>query len=197
MKGFNEDGGNYVFTAKTAQQDILKPNLIELNGIVGEVYQADKTRTDITAARGLFQNDTGVLQLYDQINVDSQTGLKARLIEAKIETKKDLLTSTKPVLVEFPNGSVKSQRLTLRQKAREATFAGSVLAELTPPPDEKKEKPAVATGDAATSAMFTPCERTDHHRVRTARSQRRQQESRLRRRRARAPGRRKPDEPRT
>lgn len=155
-EGFNEDGGSYVFTAKTAQQDILKPNVIAMNGIVGEVYQADKTRTDITAARGQFQNDSGILQLYDQINVDSQTGLKARLTEATIQTKKDLLTSAKPVLVEFPNGSVKSQRMTLRQKAREATFAGAVIAELTPPPDEKKDTPDVATGDAATSAMFTP-----------------------------------------
>jgi lipopolysaccharide transport protein LptA/LPS export ABC transporter protein LptC len=155
-EGFNDDGGSYVFTAKTAQQDILNPNVITLNGIVGEVYQADKTRTDITAVRGQFLNDKGILKLFEQINVDSQTGLKARLTEATMRTKEDLLTSSQPVLVEFPNGSVKSQRLTLRQKAREATFSGAVFAELTPPPEEKKETPIVEQETGATAAMFTP-----------------------------------------
>lgn len=156
-EGFSDDGGSYVFTAKTAKQDILQPNLIALDGIVGELYQADKTRTDITAARGQYSNDSSVLQLFDQINIDSQTGLKARLTEATLRIKTDLITSSQPVVVEFPNGSVKSLRLTLYQKKREAYFAGSVVAELTPPPDEtKKDTPAPEEKSDPTSAMFTP-----------------------------------------
>ena len=118
-EGFNKDGGSYVFTAKTAQQDLSLPGIVKLNGIVGEVYQADKTRTDITATRGVFDNEKNVLDLFEAINVDSQSGLKERLTRATILTKEDLLTSDEPVQVEFPNGSVRSKRMTLRQKARE------------------------------------------------------------------------------
>ncbi|HEX2841497.1 LPS export ABC transporter periplasmic protein LptC [Hyphomicrobium sp.] len=157
-EGFNKDGGRYVFTAKTAQQNLTTPNVIKLNGIVGEIYQADKTRTDVTAVRGVFNNEKNLLDLYEEINVDSQSGLKARLTQATIQTKEDLLTSTEPVIVEFPNGSVRSNKMTLRQKAREATFTEEVVVQLTPPPDDKPKEPAAeeAAQKSAGSALFTP-----------------------------------------
>ena len=157
-EGFNKDGGSYVFTAKTAEQDLTLPNVVKLNGIVGEVHQADKTRTDITATRGVFNNEKNVLDLYEEINVDSQSGLKARLTRATILTKEDLLTSDEPVLVEFPSGSVRSKRMTLRQKAREATFVEEVSVVLTPPSDEKRKAPSEDTppDEAANGALFTP-----------------------------------------
>lgn len=156
-EGFNKDGGSYVFTAKTAQQqDLTMPNVINLHGIVGEVYQADKTRTDITATRGIFNNEKSILDLYEEINVDSQSGLKARLTRATILTKEDLITSEEPVLVEFPNGNVRAHKMTLRQKAREATFAENVEVELTPPPDEKKPEAPAAETPPAESAIFAP-----------------------------------------
>lgn len=156
-EGFNKDGGRYVFTAKTAQQDLATPHVIKLNGIVGEIYQADKTRTDVTAVRGVFNNEKNLLDLYEEINVDSQSGLKARLTQATIQTKEDLLTSTEPVIVEFPNGSVRSNKMTLRQKAREATFTEDVVVQLTPPPDDKPKEAAAEEAEqkSADSALFT------------------------------------------
>jgi LPS export ABC transporter protein LptC/lipopolysaccharide transport protein LptA len=154
-EGFGKDGGSYVFTAKTAEHDLALRNVVKLNGITGEIYQPDKTRTDVTATRGVFDNEKNLLELFEEINVDSESGLKARLTRATILTKEDLLTSDEPVLVEFPNGSVRSKRMTLRQKAREATFADEVAVILTPPPDSKKNaEEAAPTADS--SAMFTP-----------------------------------------
>lgn len=156
-EGFNKDGGSYMFTAKSAQQDLTIPNVINLNAITGEVYQADKTRTDITAARGVFNNAKSILDLYEEINVVSQSGLKARLTRATLLTKEDLLTSPEPVVVEFPSGSVRAKQMTLRQKAREATFTEDVLVELTPPADDKPKDPAAETKkNADGSALFTP-----------------------------------------
>lgn len=156
-EGFGKDGSSYVFTAKTAEQDLTLPNVVKLNSIVGELYQADKTRTDITAVRGVFNNEKSLLDLYEEINVDSQSGLKARLTQATILTKEDLLTSNEPVLVEFPNGSIRSKQMTLRQKAREATFVEEVAVVLTPPPDEKKTTAEATPEKAADSgALFTP-----------------------------------------
>lgn len=152
-ESFNKDGSSYVFTAKSAQQDLALPSVVKLDGIVGEVYQPDKTRTDITARRGVYDNDKSVLDLYEEINVDSESGLKARLTQATILTKEDLLTSDAPVQVEFPNGSVVAKRMTLRQKAREATFVEEVVVVLTPPPDARQAAPQDAAQGAA---VFTP-----------------------------------------
>jgi LPS export ABC transporter protein LptC/lipopolysaccharide transport protein LptA len=154
-EGFGKDGSSYVFTAKSAEQDFTVPGVVKLNSIVGEIYQADKTRTDVTATRGVFDNEKSVLDLFEEINVDSQSGLKARLTQATILTKEDLLTSDQPVLVEFPNGSVRSKQMRLRQKAREATFVEEVAVTLTPPQDEKKP-PQEASTQSAEGALFTP-----------------------------------------
>ena len=151
-EGYNKDGGRYVFAAQTAQQEGASMSVVLLNGITGELYQADGTRTDVTAARGRFDNGASVLQLFDEINVDSKSGLKARLTEATIRTKEDLLTSANPVLVEFPNGSVRGNRLVLRQKLGQASLGGNVVAELTPPADEA----AAAKPPTDQNAMFTP-----------------------------------------
>jgi len=162
-EGFNKDGSSYVFTAKTAEQDLATPNVVKLNGIVGEVHQPDKTRTDITAARGVYNNEKSLLDLYEEINVDSQSGLKARLTQATILTKEDLLTSKEPVLVEFPSGSIRAKQMTLRQKAREATFVEEVAVQLTPPSnasakesDPAKEQNAGAPASDGKGALFTP-----------------------------------------
>jgi LPS export ABC transporter protein LptC len=158
-EGFTKDGGSYVFSAATAQQDPTLPNVVKLNGIVGEVFQADKTRTDITATRGVFNNERSILDLYEEINVDSQSGLKARLTRATILTEEDLLTSDEPVLVEFPSGSVRSNKMTLRQKAREATFAENVEVVLTPQQDDKASETTeneVAPARQDDGALFTP-----------------------------------------
>lgn len=158
-EGFTKDGGSYVFSAATAQQDPTLPNVVKLNGIVGEVFQADKTRTDITATRGVFNNERSILDLYEEINVDSQSGLKARLTRATILTEEDLLTSDEPVLVEFPSGSVRSNKMTLRQKAREATFAENVEVVLTPQQDDKAPEATeneVAPARQDDGALFTP-----------------------------------------
>lgn len=160
--GFGKDGMSYTFTAKTADPNLTNPSVVTLNGISGEIFQADKTRTDVTATRGVFNNDESVLELYEAIDVVSESGLKAKLTRATILTKEDLLTSPEPVVVEFPTGSVRSQQMKLRQKAREATFTEDVKVELQPPPDETKAKQpeeaqAEASQDATDqTALFTP-----------------------------------------
>ena len=160
-EGFGKDGMSYKFTAKTADPDLTNPNVVTLNSISGEIYQADKTRTDVTAARGVFNNNESVLELYEQIDVVSESGLKAKLTRATILAKEDLLTSPEPVAVAFPSGTVHAKQMTLRQKAREATFTEDVQVELTPPADDQPktdpvEAPDAAAGSSDTAALFTP-----------------------------------------
>jgi lipopolysaccharide transport protein LptA/LPS export ABC transporter protein LptC len=151
-EGFGEDGSSYTFAAKTAQQELTNMGQIKLNEITGAVIQPDKTKTDITAVRGLFNHTAGVLDLYEQIDVVSQSGLKAKLTRATIVTKENLITSDEPVFIEFPSGNIRAKNMRLRQKAREATFADTVEVELTPPAPAANT--AAPTGNA--SSLFAP-----------------------------------------
>jgi len=158
FEGFMKGGGRYAFTAKTARQELATPQIVNLDAITGQVFQADKSRTDIDAVRGVFDNGKSILELYEQINVVSESGMKAKLTRATILTKEDLMTSDEPVVVEFPNGVIHSKEMALRQKAREATFANEVTVELTPPPDSKPKQPAAGDGSGVGqgSSLFVP-----------------------------------------
>lgn len=150
-EGFGKDGSNYVLDAKTAQQDTGELTQIRLNEITGTLVQVDKTKTLFSAARGDYNSKTSVLELYDKINVSSDNGFKAELTRATLAAKENTLVSKVPVAVEFTGGSVKSNEMTLRHKAREITFVDNVVARMVP---DKAKTPNPAAAPASSAQMF-------------------------------------------
>ena len=140
-EGFTKDGGTYVVTAKTALPDFKNPTQVQLNGIVGEMFDVRKSRTDFTAGHGLYDTKADKLDLSEGITVITQTGMKAQLQIATMHTKTGVLVSEAPVKVEMPTGVITAKKLNLNQKTRDIAFADSVVAHLVPPP-----KPGVAGG---------------------------------------------------
>lgn len=156
-EGFGKDGSAYKFAAKSAQQELTNPTFVKLEGITGKLVQADRTETDVTATRGTFDNKASLLELFDGIEVVSQNGMKVKLPKATVQTKESLLTSQDPVVVEFPAGTINAVGLTLRQKAREVTFASQVVAHLVPAkasPAAADGKPVAAEPAAARAGLF-------------------------------------------
>lgn len=177
-EGFNKDGGRYVVSALTAQQDFAKPGIITLNAIKGEFHQADQTRTDLTASRGVFDSKANRLDLEQTIKVVSTSGLTADLTQATLLVKENKLTSSAPVRVAMPSGTVTANAMTLEQKTRKVTFTDNVRTHLTPqgktpirpagaPDGAAPDRPAASGGpidiaanrldidDAAGSALYS------------------------------------------
>lgn len=154
-EGFGRDGSSYEVSAKTAQQDLKNLSLIKLNGISGRLVEADKNVTRMTGARGVFNHSTNVLELEEAIDINSDSGLKARLSSATVLAKEGLITSNTPVSVEFPGGMVTSNALSIRQKIREATFTDAVKARLIPrQPAAKEGTESAAPADPGASASL-------------------------------------------
>ena len=155
-EGFGKDGSAYAIKAATAQQDLKNTSLIKLNAISGVLTKPDKKKTELTAARGVFNHTENVLELEEAIDINADSGLKAKLTRATVQTKEGLITSNEPVLVEFPGGSVQSNTMTLRQKAQEITFAdareSSAAAAKKEEAAEAKPKPAAPGTFAASDA---------------------------------------------
>ncbi len=152
-EGYGDDGTSYTFTAKTAQQDLATPNKIILDAISGTIFSADKARTDVTAARGIFDRKKSILELLQRIDVNSESGLKATLSRATLFTKTSVLVTNYPVVVEFPSGTVRSQKMTLKQKERQVSFVDKVEMRLKPEP-QKAAEPAPAAKTASASTPF-------------------------------------------
>jgi lipopolysaccharide transport protein LptA/LPS export ABC transporter protein LptC len=125
-EGFNKDGGRYWVKAETAQQDLKNMSLIKLNAITGEMTDAKKAKTTLTAKRGTFDNKANVLELYESIDVAGDAGMKAHLTRATIQTKDNIITSSEPVLVMMEAGTINANQMTVRQKVKEYTFVDKV-----------------------------------------------------------------------
>lgn len=147
-EGFNQDGGRYWVTAKKAMQDLENLSHIKLDAISGELIDADKVRTRLTATRGTFDNKQNILELYDAIDVEGESGIKVHLTRASVQTKDGIINSDEPVSVAMPAGSITSKRMTIRQKTREYTFLNDVRTSLKAPPAETATAAAAKTPTA-------------------------------------------------
>jgi LPS export ABC transporter protein LptC/lipopolysaccharide transport protein LptA len=131
-RGFTEDGGSYVVRARTAQPDLADTKRISLDHIEGTLTDAKNVTTDLTAARGLFDSGQSVLKLEGGIDITSQDGLKARLQSAVVDTKQNVIDSEEPVVVDLPNGQIRSNRLRIVQKENTIHFIEDVRTHLKP-----------------------------------------------------------------
>lgn len=129
-EGFNKDGGRYWVTAKRAMQDVTNMAVIKLETITGELIDANKETTRLTAARGTFNNKLNVIELFDAIDVQGDNGLKAKLTRATIKTKEGIISSDKPVRVAMPAGVITANQMTVRQKEKAYAFVQNVRTEL-------------------------------------------------------------------
>ncbi|MDX2307661.1 MAG: LPS export ABC transporter periplasmic protein LptC [Hyphomicrobium sp.] len=159
-EGFTDDGGSYAVDAKSARVDPKNVNEILLTGVSGQMIDAQKSATRLSADRGRFSQKTSVLQLSGRINVVSEQGLKAALATAHIDTKQGIVRSRQPVKVAFPAGTITSKEMTLRQKAREITFVNAVVAKLTPPKDAAASQPVAGAPAKLFGASDTPVDIT-------------------------------------
>jgi LPS export ABC transporter protein LptC/lipopolysaccharide transport protein LptA len=156
--GYTADGGRYWVKAERALQDLPSLSVVKLEKITGELTDAQKAKTKLTASRGVFDTKASLLELFDQIVVAGDGGLNAELTRATVKTKEGLITSDQPVKVAMDAGAITANQMTIRQKAKEYTFVENVRATLKP---KKPAATEIATGAlpanakaAATSPML-------------------------------------------
>ena len=149
-QGFNADGGHYWVKAETAQQDLKSLTAVHLDKITGELTDAKKQKTHLVAARGLFDNKSNVLELFDSIKVTGDGGLNANLTRATVQTKENIITSDQPSTIIMSAGQITSNQLTIRQKTKEYTFLDDVRTHMQP----KAPAPAANDGRADNALPF-------------------------------------------
>ncbi len=125
-KGFTDAGGTYFVTAAKARPELLAPNRVHLEDVDGTLTQKDGQQTRLKAAKGLFDNDKGRLDLFGGIDVTSSDGTKARLTRAIVFVKEQRIVSNEPVYAESLNGTIRAQTIVILQKQQEIVFEGSV-----------------------------------------------------------------------
>lgn len=127
-EGFTKDGGRYAVRAETAKQDLKSLNLIRLEKITGELFNAEKQKTALAAARGTYDSKAKLLELHEAIDIAGEGGLTGRFTHAVVQTNENIITSDQPVEIRISAGTITSNKMTVRQKTKEYTFAENVRA---------------------------------------------------------------------
>ena len=111
LEGYTRDARPYQMTAKTAAQDLLKPDNVELNEIRTKMETADKAVVEMTAATGIYHSKADQLILRERIVIKSTSGYEGHLTEAVVDMRSGHIVSDKPVEVKLLNGILNANRL--------------------------------------------------------------------------------------
>jgi lipopolysaccharide export system protein LptC len=110
LEGFTRDARPYQMTAKTAAQDLLKPDNVELTDIHTKMQTSDKAMMEMTAASGLYHSKADQLILRDRIVIITSS-YEGHLSEAVVDMRSGHIVSDKPVEVKLLNGVLNANRL--------------------------------------------------------------------------------------
>jgi lipopolysaccharide export system protein LptC len=138
LTGFTVDSRPYEFTANSAEQDITKPDLMELHQIQAKIEMEDKSMVNLTSNAGSYNMKSEMLTLADQVHVVSSTGYEARLNEAAVDVHKGTVVSETPVWVKLTNGVINAKRLEIRDSGDVIRFSGGVTMVIQPEPDSER-----------------------------------------------------------
>jgi lipopolysaccharide export system protein LptC len=131
--GFTGDSQPYEVTARTATQDLTKPDILELRDISALVKLKDGQHVTIKSINGVYNTKGDVLTLNDHITLNSTSGYEAYLSEATVNTVNGNIVSESPVEVKLPNdGLIKANRLEVKENGALILFGGGVETTVKP-----------------------------------------------------------------
>jgi len=131
LSGYTPDQRPYEVWAKTATQDVTAPDHVDLKTLRAKVLMADQTTTVTLDARdGSMDTKQQLLQLHEDIFLQSSAGYEARLSQALVDMGKGTVTSEEHVDVKLLNGTLTADKLRITGGGEVVTFEGNVVMNL-------------------------------------------------------------------
>ena len=132
LTGFTADSRPYEFTAQSAEQDITKPDVMELHQIDAKIDMEDKSNIIVTSNSGTYDMKTEMLILNEAVHLVSSSGYEVRLHDAVVDVHKGNVVSEKPVWVKLTNGVINAKRLEVVDGGALIRFSGGVAMTVNP-----------------------------------------------------------------
>lgn len=130
LAGFSADGRPYEMWAKAAIQDVTDPDHLELKTIRAKVAQQDQSTVIMDARTGFFDQKKQLLDLRQDIFLQSSTGYEAKLTRALVDINKGDVSSDEHVDVKLLDGTLTSDRLRIYNSGELVRFEGNVVMHL-------------------------------------------------------------------
>jgi len=130
LAGFSTDRRPYELWAKAATQDLTDPDHVELNTLRAKVLMEDRSTVTLDARNGRFDSKQQILDLRQDIFLQSSTGYEAKLSQAQLDINKGMVTSEEHVEVKLLNGTLAADRLRIINSGEVVRFEGNVVMNL-------------------------------------------------------------------
>ena len=101
LSGYTPDQRPYEVWAKTATQDMTDPDHLELKNLRAKVLKEDQTTVTLDARKGLLNTKDQLLDLHQDIFLQTSTGYEARLEQAFVDMGKGTVSSDAHVDVKL------------------------------------------------------------------------------------------------
>lgn len=131
MSGVDGNTRPYSMTAARAIQSLTGGG-IDLEGVKASLTVDENTTADLTARNGRFDPKGNTLRLFDDITVNTTSGIEVKLDSADIALADGRLEGSGPVSVQTPNQRLESGNVTISEGGKRLTFGGRVRLTLLP-----------------------------------------------------------------
>lgn len=175
LSGFTDDRRGYSVNARTAEQDLTKPDVVDLTDIEARMELADKGWTTVVAKTGTMNVKSQFITLGGGVDLAMKGGYAGTLKDAEVDVKAGTIVTQKPVVFTYQDAKLVADTLTVTDRGEKALFVGNVQLDFVPstlsagqngaageakpqPAKGAAPAPAVAQGAAkpATVAAATP-----------------------------------------
>lgn len=140
LAGFTPDKRPYEMQATTATQDITDPDSVELHTLRAKVLMEDQSTVTLNSRTGMFNTKTQILDLHEDVLMQSSTGYEARLTHATVDMGRGTVTSDQPVDVKLLNGTLTADTMHVTEKGDVVRFDNNVVMHLV------MDRPPATTG---------------------------------------------------
>src|SRR5262249_50067565 len=130
LAGFSRGSRPYEGGARAAAQDLLNPDVVELQEVSAKVGMPDDVTIQMTAHDGLYNTKNEILTLRREIIISSTNGYQGRLSEAVINTRSGTVVSEKPVEIKMLRGTLDANRLEVSENGKVILFDRGVTMTL-------------------------------------------------------------------
>jgi lipopolysaccharide export system protein LptC len=138
LSGYTADSRPYQFTAKTADQDITKPDLMEMHQIEANIKMQDDSTVNVVSNSGTYNVKSQMLTLNETVHLVSSGGYEVRLNQAVIDVQKGNVVSEQPVWVKLTNGEINAKRMEVIEGGAVIRFTGGVSTTFAPAHDSSQ-----------------------------------------------------------
>lgn len=132
MDGFTKDQKPYQVKAERALQDVLVPDIIELQKMQANLPFADDKAAILTATAGVMDNGKNILTLSDGVELVTDDGMVVKLKNAIVNIGEGSMQTTEPVDIKREGMAITANQMDVVNGGKNLSFQDRVRVTLAP-----------------------------------------------------------------